>query len=211
MKKLSDAVDDVPSLRAMQTWTEEQWALHDARLAASSSATVAEPARGFLSVAAGWPRRNLSLLSTIDESKPAVVQLKSWDRSSSPIVVLSGGVGCGKTIAATWWADTYAPKAMFVTSAEFARTSRYSARRDEWVEAPALVFDDLGAEYADDKGALLADLEELVDKYYADCKPLLITTNLGVDAFKQRFGQRISDRIREAGQWLSVKGESLRG
>jgi len=57
----------------------------------------------------------------------------------------------------------------------------------------------------------MADLDELVDTYYGDQRPLLITTNLDREAFKSRYGQRIADRLRECGRWFSIASESLRG
>ena len=65
------------------------------------------------------------------------------------------------------------------------------------------MLDDLGAEYVDAKGSFLVDLDELIDTYYGDERPLVITTNLTKDDFKARYGARIERRVRECGKWLS--------
>jgi len=100
---------------------------------------------------------------------------------------------------------------LFLRASTFAATSRYDAKHRETVfAAPALVLDDLGAEYLDDKGSFLVDLDELIDTFYANRRPLLITTNLDRDRFYQRYGSRIRDRLRECGAFWETKSGSLR-
>ena len=112
------------------------------------------------------------------------------------------------------------PKSSMVSSerkgrlraAKFAANSRYDAdAREAWMLAPALVLDDLGAEYLDAKGSFLVDLDELIDTFYGDGRPLVITTNTDAAAFKARYGERIVDRLRECGVWLSIADGSMRG
>jgi DNA replication protein DnaC len=73
------------------------------------------------------------------------------------------------------------------------------------------VLDDLGSEYADAKGNFLVNLDELIDTFYGDKRPLLITTNCTDSEFKQRYGARIVDRIRECGSFYGIRTASLRG
>lgn len=151
---------------------------------------------------------------------PALVRARRFRdqdlRSGRPLLVLSGGVGSGKTTAAAWViASMRFPLPRFLRATTFARTSRYDAAANlAWSKAGALVLDDLGAEYIDSKGSFLTDLDELLDTYYADRRPLIITTNLGVDEFRDRYGGRegrIASRIREAGAWAQCGGLDLRG
>lgn len=210
MKKLASEL--APFLASVANLTDEQWAERDAKIAArlAEESRIPDPAPQPLIAANGWPLLCLQGVEHVDESKPAVAQLAKWAVSERSIAVLSGGVGCGKTTAAAWWAQRNYPRALFVRASTFARASRYGAQRDEWVGARTLVLDDLGTEYTDDKGSLIGDLEELVDVYYGDRKPLLITTNLAAAAFASRYGERITDRLRQYGRWLSVSGGSLR-
>lgn len=136
-------------------------------------------------------------------------------RAGRSLLVLSGGVGCGKTTAAVWVIATMrfqCPR--FLRAATFARTSRYdAAAAAAWARAGALVLDDLGAEYADSKGSFLTDFDELLDTYYADRRPLIITTNIGKRDFYERYGGRdgrIASRIREAGAWVECGATDLR-
>jgi DNA replication protein DnaC len=131
--------------------------------------------------------------------------------SDRNIIVVSGAPGCGKTVGAAWWALRRKTSTKFVRASTFAAASRYDRQeRTVWLKASALVLDDAGAEYSDAKGSLMVDLDELLDTFYGDRRPLLITTNCSVADFKTRYGERITDRLRECGRWISVDGGSLR-
>lgn len=127
--------------------------------------------------------------------------------------VLSGGVGVGKTAAAVWWQMRWGgARPAFIRAAAFAAAGRYDRRhREQWTMASSLVLDDLGVEYADAKGSLLADLDELVDLYHAERRPLVITTNLVAEDFRERYRARIASRVRADGGWLSIPGPDQRG
>ena len=118
--------------------------------------------------AAGHPERALRLVysSDLDTSLPAIAHVRSWDPDRTNILVLAGSVGAGKSVAATWWAAQQSYVPVYVTAMAFARQSRYDARRDELLAAPALILDDLGSEFFDAQGSFLVDLEELVDTFY---------------------------------------------
>jgi len=120
--------------------------------------------------------------------------------------------GCGKTPAAAYRqlnAKGIVPA--FVRAPTLARASRFGKERDAWVDASALVLDDLGSEFSDAKGSFQTDLDELVDAFYGDRRSLIITTNVTHADFKKRYGERITDRLRECGRWFEIRGASLRG
>lgn len=212
MKSISELVTlSVPNL------TEAEWAARDAEIAkrhaddeaAKDAARAAARRRDFC--AHGFTIRALEAAQAADETKPAVARVRSWDHAAESILVLSGPAGCGKTVAATWWAWNRAPWASFIRSTTFAASSRYNnEKRDAWFAAGALILDDLGTEYADSKGNYQVDLDELVDVFYGDRRPLIITTNCTLADFKGRYGSRITDRVRECGSWFSISSESLR-
>lgn len=195
--------------------TDEEWAEHDARIAArkaeiereEQAERMKERAKALHEV--GWPMRALDAALVADVAKPGVEIVKAWDASTKSVLVLSGQPGCGKTVAAAWWALQRAIPAAFVRAATFAATSRYDEERRKVLET-SLVLDDLGAEYNDAKGSFLVDLDELVDSHYGNRRPLIITTNLDPQAFKARYGERVVDRLRECGTWKSVGSVSLR-
>lgn len=200
--------------------TDEEWESHDAKVRAqleaerNSPRALAESERQrkhMMCVGNDWPYRAYEAALTADESKPAVARVQQWVSKVENVLVLSGPAGCGKTVAAAWWAQRNESRAIFLRATTFAASSRYdSDKRDRWMNASALVLDDLGAEYADVKGNFLVDLDELVDTFYGDKRPLLVTTNASADEFKNRYGQRITDRIRECGTFASLAGASLR-
>ncbi len=214
--------DDEPPPRialvpGSSNWTEAQWAENDAKVAAMRAEQDAEEVKQERAAKlrsfekAGWPKRALEAAEVADLAKPAIVRIAAWKPEAECVIVLSGPAGCGKTVAAAKWALTKSWAPAFLRATTFAASSRYDhERRSAWLEASALVLDDLGAEYADAKGNFLVDLDELVDTFYGDKRPLLITTNCTSDEFKARYGGRVIDRIRECGSWFSVNGESLR-
>lgn len=194
--------------------TDDEWLRRDAEVAAARvrlSDGSARPTRFDHMVELGFPRRAVGIVRAgADLVHPAIGRLRGYV-ASAEILVLSGPKGCGKTVAATWWAAQRRDRVRFLRASTFAASSRYDDRaaRGEWFTA-ALVLDDLGAEFADSKGSFVADLDELVDVFYGDLRPLLITTNCSLDQFRERYGERIGDRLRECGRWISLSGESLR-
>ena len=220
MQRAGGAVDDPPP--------NDRPAANADRLARRARAMAAN----------GFERRALDLVRSpsYDESRAAgyLDALRSLDGNRhGGIVVLAGNPGSGKTAAVCRWAYTRAESApRFLRAAEFFRSSRYAGREEPGVETrgqlmskPVLVLDDVGAEFADASGSYRVDLDELVDRFYADARILVITTNLvyatarqrdaargDADAptFADRYGERVTDRLRECGRWVSSGAASMR-
>lgn len=143
------------------------------------------------------------------EQTPAVRALLEF---SGDLIVLSGATGCGKTAAACWWLmRNAATPGKFVTSAKLSTLSRWDETTKGYETVPLLVVDDLGVEYADDKGFFLSFIDHLVNERYSHRRPTVLTTNMVRDDFVKRYGQRIRDRLREAGSFESLGNASLRG
>lgn len=142
-------------------------------------------------------------------------------------IVLAGGKGCGKTLAAVWalmntppgayphgrygaaWPAELHPR--FIDASELATTSLY----DREAIAPLktcriLVIDDLGIEYGDQKGVFASLLDSVFDARYRGDLRTILTTNLNAAEFKARYSERIVDRLREAGTFVESKAPSLR-
>jgi DNA replication protein DnaC len=161
-----------------------------------------------------FPRKALAAARTANLEASAIAQLRNWaERTPAGIAILAGPPGTGKTTAAAWWAlhqPAFAPE--FMRATELAAASRFDKEvRARWARAQGLVLDDVGAEYADAKGSFRVDLDELVDVLYGAERLLVITTNLTRDDFRARYGERVVDRLREVGTWITVVGPSMRG
>lgn len=128
------------------------------------------------------------------------------------ILVLSGGNGTGKTVAAAAWLRGHPPDdVLFVTAAALARWPRYDVEQMDRLFSPSrLVIDDLGVEFKDAKGAFKSVLEEVVCWRHGEGNQTVITTNMKRDDFRAEFDGRIADRIREDGRFVVCGGESMR-
>ena len=145
-------------------------------------------------------------------STEATQATDAWLDSEATFLVLGGGVGVGKTVAG---AHAIAQRGgIFRKASQVTRMSQYDAEAWERLySARLLVVDDLGAEPLDQGGWGLSALLDLFDRRYDERARTLITTNLGLDAFRARYspdGGRFMDRLREAGRWINLAGSSLR-
>lgn len=208
------------------SWTAEQWAEHEARVAAATAKDLAaererraDDERREL-VRCGLPLDKLrSIAAGESHDTDALAAVRKFLASESRLLVLAGGRGVGKTYAATWWATREQPPPVelacgpprFVDAPALARWPRYDDERMTQLEgARALVIDDLGLEYNDRHGAFTSLLDGLVNHRYAALLPTVITTNQGAAAFCKRYGERVADRIREVGRFVELHGPSLR-
>lgn len=146
------------------------------------------------------------------ELTPATRAVDAWlseHEGRARVLLLRGGVGVGKTVAAA--------RAVQVT-VDAGRRSVSWHRPNDFVsavlhaydaEAPRLggdlvVVDDVGRETkADFCEALCA----FIDDHAAS---VLLTTNLKKDQFRERYDVRLIDRLREVGRAVDLKGESRR-
>lgn len=71
-----------------------------------------------------------------------------------------------------------------------------------------LILDDFGAEYP--KDWVLNKVDAIITHRYNEMKPVIITTNMLPDEIKERYVQRVYDRLRSTSQILGTYGDSLR-
>jgi len=137
-----------------------------------------------------------------------------------PMAVLAGPVGGGKTVAAAhamavnlpWHHDERRPlKALFVPAYELMQISPYGSDLERLSQPDVLVLDDLGREYLDEKGFLLALIDALLNHRYDRGLITVMTTNLNAVSFSKRYGERIVDRLREVGTFIEANIASQRG
>ena len=168
---------------------------------------------------AGLSKRAMACIGAGLKDWVPMTEVKKW--SGEGTLVLSGGKGAGKTVAANKWLwdlifdplnwENHVGRARFalhepllVTAAHMGRWKRYDDNEmDRLLKASRLVIDDIGTEFMDTKGSYMVLLDEVIDVRYAQMLPTVITTNVGMVEFFERVGERVARRIREDGFFVS--------
>lgn len=155
----------------------------------------------------------LAIVAGTLEKTQAIEHVDRWLASKLRYLVLSGGVGVGKTVAAAY-AATFNRGAVVPAPHLAQRLDPWKHEVDRGVvrlslRVPLLVIDDLGTEAADNARFAQAFTDAIDARQ--DHGRTLITTNLTGAQFKSRYDARIVDRIRHQGRFVELKGESLRG
>lgn len=132
---------------------------------------------------------------------------------SAHMLLLLGLPGTRKTGSACWALTQRS--GLFVAGRELSRIamSKFTDEQDlfrSFFKTSFLIFDDLGTEYSDDKGWIISIIDGLVDARYAACLKTIFTSNLSPTEFKQKYGERFADRLRECGRVVTLGGESVR-
>lgn len=145
----------------------------------------------------------------------AVQAARAWLRGSRPVLVLSGGTGTGKTVAAAW-SLCERPSAFQVLRAVRvgAAFERWQNDREEGVDAlrlyvPTLLLDDLGQESLDDRRVEPA-IEEIFDARQSPRLRTIVTTNLSTEAMRSRYSDRVISRLAQNATVIRVDGADLR-
>lgn len=206
---------------------DEEWVARDAEIDAERE-RAAKAARSMALSALderGLPfRKGQEVLQAMGAGLIATPTVQALDGFESGICVISGNVGCGKSFGAIAWlmVDRMpVSRIRFAKASWFARTSRYN-KDFQLNDTPVdkftllaqphkLVIDDLGVEYADSKSSFLVDFDEMLDMRWESGKATVITTNMDAKQFRERYQERITDRIRDCGGWFDVGRPSLRG
>jgi DNA replication protein DnaC len=166
------------------------------------------PARSVDAALAPWPSETA-----------AQRQAREYLMGRKMALVLAGGVGAGKTTAATWVAlEAGGTTPGFIRASALERRGRYSKSLEPWLETRScLVIDDLGAEVLDGHGVFRSLLDETIDMFFGDRKRIVITTNLrprrvgdGELQFAERYGARVASRLSEIGLWADCGTRDLR-
>lgn len=84
----------------------------------------------------------------------------------------------------------------------------YSEKIDELCKENYLVIDDMGAEKITE--FVFEFVYTIINKRYENMKRTVITTNLSLDDFQERYGDRILSRIAEMCVMIELKGKNKR-
>lgn len=181
----------------------------EAKRKAERAAYVREITPGRLRAVGAPPRAVEAWEAGLKRTKAAEAVDKAMNEGKT-FCLLKGGTGVGKTVAAVaaMAAVLLADErddlpCLFVRAVEGARLGLYDAEDKalvgQMIKATVLVVDDLGAEFMSEGSIWRTILDEVIDTRYGDRATTILTTNLDSAAFKARYGERISDRIRHAG------------
>jgi len=153
------------------------------------------------------------ILENPDADSLALVAVRNWIESPcSPHLLLRGTTGTGKTVAAAWLVrHCTEPNARVPGVTWLYPDDVASAVLQNWSDrAPQLaryvVVDELGTETRPD---FMTALSRLLDR---DGCNVLLTTNLGEEAFQERYGkdERLMSRAGGAVEIVSVPGRDQR-
>lgn len=164
--------------------------------------------------ASGIPARLLDAAAGPLDETAALAAARAFGGRGT--LLLAGPSGGGKSVAAAWLLREFAAQSrgtpLFRRAAELARLGLYGPEAwAQWRDVQTcrlLVLDDLGAEVASE--VWRAAFDELFDARHSERRTTVITTNLEPEAFKVRYGERITDRIREDGRVVVCDKKSMR-
>lgn len=172
------------------------------------------------------PPKPLLELARFDPKRGHGPRAADFVRGRNLVLALFGTVGQGKTLAAVWAAHALlarlpldsvatgqsATPVIFISATTFARLSAYAvddkAFFDGLCRVRVLIIDDVGTETL--AGIATAHFDELIDTRINFARRTIFTTNLTTAAFKTRYGERISDRLRQSATISVGVGGSLR-
>jgi DNA replication protein DnaC len=139
-------------------------------------------------------------------------------------IYIHGDVGCGKTHIAyalkKWWdAKVMKPAAFWNTpelireiKLDFDRQPIDKTRVEEGLigkeKQPLLFLDDIGAEKMTDFVASTFYL--IINDHYVHVRPIIYTSNLGIEELADRIGDRTASRIAESCDIIHLKGGDRR-
>jgi DNA replication protein DnaC len=237
--RLGDLVEDVTAW--LPKLTDAQWADRDAVVAEAKRrqeaadrqrdlrlrATMlrdcgfgAKARTGALAAAGGGDGDEPPLRTKATDHALAFVKADFGRANGRNVLILAGGTGAGKTTAATLCALLSASDApALIRAGELERRGRYDRDFGRWLDGRSLlVLDDLGTEPLDGKGYFVALLDELVDRFCSDEKPLIVTTNLAVNRTRpddqpqitERYEARVVSRMLESATWAACGNDDLR-
>ncbi len=148
-------------------------------------------------------------ISNVVDKDPDECESLSWVRRfladhERRFLILSGDYGIRKSGSACW--------SLSVQDGAYARSTqlvdnsiRFKDRHAKLETAKLIVLDDLGREFFDQKHYWKNIFNELIDAWYSACAKVIVTTNLTLVQFRERYEERTLRRIRERGWFKTVR------
>lgn len=139
---------------------------------------------------------------------PATIATATWLAGSLSVLVLSGGVGCGKTLAAAHALSQWPRSGRWISAVELATCAPWDADIPALIECALLVIDDLGVETAND--SMRRHMDRILDARINHENRTIITTNIKADEISARYGARFRSRLVEHGNVIGCGKTDLR-
>jgi hypothetical protein len=166
------------------------------------------------------PEMAIAIVSGTLEQTQSVVVVQAWldvahgrivrrDGRRPCVLVLSGSIGVGKTVAAAW---ALAMEGGDYTTADELPERMFPGRYRRYEAKPfggaVAVVDDVGTEESKDFGAALL---KLIDVRMHRARSLtILTSNLSKAQWTRRYDLRLMDRLEEAGAFVEFEEQSMR-
>ncbi len=155
-------------------------------------------------------REELDSTRILDIVRDWVKHVKGSPRPKT-LLMLAGGTGIGKTVAAAWALRRFGREGRYTKARELVQLhgSAWSETRAEYqdlLRAGLLVIDEVGAEVDPEKAK--ASLHDTIDERQG--RPTMVITNLAWPEMRKRLDARTVDRIREIGALRWIDGASMR-
>lgn len=168
----------------------------------------------------------------LDLETPSMQIMREFMRGEPGTIAISGGVGCGKTLAAAWavslkvkqryygshpdgsdgrWPADLHPR--FVDAARLARLPRFAGKGEAqaalgpYERCAVLAIDDVGME--NDTG-FVGILDSLIVTRHEDGLRTILTTNMPEADFTPVYGARVADRLAGSGGYWELNEPSRR-
>lgn len=161
------------------------------------------------------PSRVLQALAAYRSDTSAATGAVRWVAGTATWLVLTGGTGAGKSVAAAWALQRVHELGRGVAWVQSARLAADAGRFEGAALAHRLravdylVVDDVGAQ--DGTQFARDTLRELLTERHEEGHRSILTTNLDTPALRAHLGERLSDRVRCSVQVTQCREASLRG
>ncbi len=163
----------------------------------------------------------------LEAERPTYEQIgaiSNWTESNKKGLMLAGNVGSGKTTLARMTMNyiamqsTYQESIMAEMGVVTAKDLVLYAMQDypatilKYSTKKCLMIDDLGNEPKSINvyGNVLMPVVDVIERIYELDKVLIITTNLDTDAIRQKYGERVYDRMKEMMYIVTFNNNSYR-
>jgi DNA replication protein DnaC len=148
----------------------------------------------------------------LNDATESCKKVKEFLESNDNFLLLTGHIGVGKTYACYAGIIERENGGVYHNAVRLGQllfTDKAKTIHD-MEDTGLLVLDDIGTEIVTEKQWFTSILDSTIDFRYEWMRKTIITTNLTVADFTERYGERIASRLTENGSVWELTGEDLR-